>query len=102
MDPCVFTLPGQNGQNHGMIGVHVDDGLYAGDSHLMEKLRELSKRFPFGSQKTRDFIFTGLHISQKENGEIHVDQSQYVKEIEPIKLSLSGKKEAVDRSHRRT
>ena len=96
MDPCIFMLPGQNGQNHGMIGVHVDDGLYAGSNHLMEKLAELSKKFPFGSQKARDFVFTGLHISQKENGEIHVDQSQYVKEIEPIRLSQERKKQLTE------
>ena len=82
-------LPGQNGQNHGMIGVHVD-------SHLMEKLRELSKKFPFGSQKARDFVFTGLHIFQTEAGEIHVDQSQYVKEIEPIRLSHERKKQLTE------
>ena len=63
-----------------------DDGLCCGTALFHEKLRLLEKKFPFGSQKKLDFVFTGLHIAQQADGTITVDQSQYVKEINPITL----------------
>ena len=82
-DPCLFVLT-LHGETHGMIGVHVDDGLCCGSKYFQQKLAELEKRFPFGSKKKQNFIFTGLQISQKEDYSIHVDQEQYVKDINPI------------------
>lgn len=82
-DPCLFVLT-LHGETHGMIGVHVDDGLCCGSTYFQQKLAELEKRFPFGSKKKQNFIFTGLQISQKEDYSIHVDQEQYVKDINPI------------------
>ena len=84
-DPCAFVLEHQ-GITQGIIGVHVDDGLCCGNSLFHEKLKELEKKFPFGSQKQLDFVFTGLHIAQQADGTITVDQSQYVKDIHPISL----------------
>ena len=84
-DPCTFVLTHQ-GQTQGIIGIHVDDGLCCGTPLFHEKLKLLEKKFPFGSQKKLDFVFTGLHIAQQADGTISVDQSQYVKDINPIVL----------------
>ena len=84
-DPCAFVLE-HNGVTQGLIGIHVDDGLCCGTPMFHEKLKALEEKFPFGSQKKLDFVFTGLHISQQADGTISVDQTQYVKDIEPIKL----------------
>lgn len=62
----------------------MDDGLCCGSKYFQQKLAELEKRFPFGSKKKQNFVFTGLQISQKEDYSIHVDQEQYVKDINPI------------------
>ena len=74
MDPCLFVLPNPQGKGiSGMIGLHVDDGLCAGDSHFEAKLSSLEQKFPFGSKRKGDFIFTGIHIKQETNGSIHLD-----------------------------
>lgn len=82
-DPCMFVLH-RNGRTEGLIGIHVDDGLCCGTPYFHEKLRALEKQFPFGSRKHRNFVFTGLNISQKEDFSIWIDQTQYVKDIHPI------------------
>lgn len=46
MDPCLFSLSSPNGVLHGLIGVHVDDGLCCGDSVFSEALSKLETTFP--------------------------------------------------------
>ena len=57
----------------GFIEVHVDDGLFAGDSIFHEKINELERKFPFGSRKEKHFVFTGLQINQQDDYSVHVD-----------------------------
>ena len=96
-DPCMFVLANdKTGQTEGMIGVHVDDGLCCGSARFQQKLKELEKVFPFGSHKKRRFVFTGLHIEQLTDNSITVQQSQYVKDINPISLSRERKQQVED------
>ena len=91
-DPCLFVLRNKaNNRTEGMIGVHVDDGLCCGSKYFQEKLTALEQKFPFGSKKKREFTFTGLKITQKEDYAIWVDQSQYVKDISPISIDKQRK-----------
>ena len=89
-DPCCFVLHGENASGQpsteGMIGIHVDDGLCCGSPKFHAKLKQLEQKFPFGSKKETSFVFTGLQITQQDDGAIWVDQTQYVKEIPPITL----------------
>ena len=87
-DPCLFTLQNEKGQTCGLIGIHGDDGLCCGTPEFHAKLKILEAKYPFGSRKNRDFTFTGLHIQQHQDYSITVDQTKYVKEIEPIHVSL--------------
>lgn len=82
MDACLFSLSNQKGETIGLVGVHVDDGIYCGTPKFHQKIKQLSQKFPFGSQTHTEFTFTGLNISKKENYAIHVDQSQYIRPIE--------------------
>lgn len=68
-DPGTFVLVDDQGVTQGIVGVgvHVDDGLCCGSALFHRKLQELSKRFPFGSQKQKEFTFTGLHIKQQDD-----------------------------------
>eukprot|EP00435_Cladocopium_sp_Y103_P072124 s70_g39.t1 len=54
---------------------------------FQEKLKQLEAKFPIGSRKMHNFVFTGLKISQGADYSITVDQSQYVKDINAIVLS---------------
>lgn len=79
-DPCCFVLHELNAQGQstteGLIGIHVDDGLCCGTPKFHEKLKQLEKKFPFGSRKETSFVFTGLQISQQDDGAIWVDQNE--------------------------
>ena len=94
-DPCCFVLYSENSNGQptteGMIGIHVDDGLCCGSPKFHAKLKQLEQKFPFGSKKETNFVFTGLQISQKDDGAIWVDQTQYVKDIPPITLDKHRK-----------
>ena len=91
-DNCLYMLE-ENGKVLGLIGVHVDDGLFCGTPEFYKKLDLLEKRYPFGSRKTQQFTFTGLRITQHQDFSITVDQTKYVKEIEPIHVSTQRRKE---------
>ena len=90
-DPCVFTLNDEEKNTIGLIGVHVDDGLCCGNDVFHQKLKLLEQKYPFGSQKKTDFVFTGLHVQQHADMSISVDQTQYVKDISPIQIPWSRK-----------
>jgi hypothetical protein len=56
LDPCLYVLPkrGQKGI-HGLVGIHVDDGLGAGDQVFDEAIQKLETKYPFGSTHHSDF-----------------------------------------------
>ncbi len=84
-DPCTFVLPHpKTGQTEGLIGIHVDDGLCCGSAYFHQQLKRLESKFPFGSQKKRNFTFTGLRIDQQRDYSIWVNQQQYINDIAAI------------------
>eukprot|EP00435_Cladocopium_sp_Y103_P019613 s385_g4.t1 len=87
LDPCVFALPRADGQGiHGIVGIHVDDGLGAGDEYYTKAIGELESRYPFGSKLDTDFNFTGIHVHQNWDGSIELDQCKYIEDIPPIEV----------------
>jgi predicted metal-binding protein len=90
-DPCCFVLRDKNHQPEGILGIHVDDGLCCGSARFHAKIAELERKYPFGSKKNREFTFTGLKISQKNDHSIWVNQEQYVRDISPIQISRERK-----------
>ena len=92
LDPCLFTLQGQNGVVHGHIGIHVDDGLCCGDAIFDKAITDLEKRFPFGTKRDGKFTFTGICIHQEQNGKIHLDQRDYINNIPPINIPRERRK----------
>ena len=75
-----------------MIGIHVDDGLCCGSPRFHQKLKQLEAKYPFGSKRSREFTFTGLRISQKQDQSIWVSQEQYVKDTHPITIPKERRK----------
>ena len=90
-DPCLFVLRDNNQRAEGLIGIHVDDGLCCGSARFHAKLAQLEAKYPFGSKKSREFVFTGLRISQKSDNSIWVSQEKYVKDITPISVTKERK-----------
>ena len=100
LDPCMFVLPKKdpNPENHqpqihGMIGIHVDDGLAAGDEVFNHALKRLESKYPFGSKKQQSFVFTGIQIHQNADHSIDLSQEKYIEDISSI---------SIDRSRRQT
>ena len=90
LDPCLFVLPRRQNTDqvgiHGLVGIHVDDGLAAGDQQFQQTIKTLESKFPFGSKKQQKFVFTGIQISQQPDFSIELDQEKYVEDINPVNL----------------
>ena len=111
-DPCMFTLRNpQNQQLDGILGLHVDDGLCAGNHHFRDKLRLLEEKYPFGTKRVGQLTFTGIEMNQTPEGTIHLSQSKYIRAIEPIRITQErrkqtettvnrGRKTAIESTHR--
>ena len=86
--PCTFVLRDPVTQEpEGVLGIHVDDGLGAGNQRFQSKIDELEKTFPFGSKKTGKFTFTGIDLQQNADHSISMSQSSYVRNIQAIPIS---------------
>ena len=87
-DACTFCLvtPKSNGapQVHGVLGIHVDDGIGGGDEYFSEVIEKLRSIYNFGSYEEGEFTFTGIHFRQWLEGSIEMDQTSYVEKIAPI------------------
>ena len=90
LDPCVFVLPKSNNAGiHGLVGIHVDDGLAAGDATFEVAIQRLEQKYPFGSKKEGAFCFTGIQLHQMGDSSIHLDQTKYVEDIPAIEIDRS-------------
>ena len=98
-DPCTFVLPKQTATSqhdgqfeetsgiHGILGVHVDDGIGGGDKVFQEAIAKLEARFPFGNKRHGSFVFTGIQVDQQANGDIVLSQKDYIQDIPSISVS---------------
>ena len=89
-DPCIFVLQSGDGSSrklHGVVGMHVDDGLCGGDSKFQALIQKLQKHLPFGSQKESRFTFTGNELDQLPDMSIRACQKHYIESILPIHVA---------------
>ena len=96
-DPCLYVLRKSDGTPRGVIGVHVDDGLCGGDAEFMNRLANLQEKYPFGSQKISDFVFTGIHLPQRSDMGIVLSQSDYVRKILPIAIDSNRRSQVEEK-----
>ena len=89
LDPCIFMLESVANDRrtlHGIMGIHVDDGVCGGDAKFQARVNQLQKHLPFGSQKSKKFVFTGMQLEQQEDYSIHANQAEYVRSIPAINV----------------
>ena len=96
-DPCLYVLRKSDGTPRGVIGVHVDDGLCGGDAEFMNRLAKLQEKYPFGSQKISDFVFTGIHLHQRSDMGIVLSQSDYVRKVLPIAIDSNRRSQVEEK-----
>ena len=93
-DPCLFVLRNPDTLlPDGILGLHVDDGLCAGNERFNQKIDLLEKKYPFGTKWMSQFTFTGIDMQQTPDGTIHLSQSKYIRAIEPIKILPERRKQ---------
>ena len=95
-DPCCFVLRTPATKEHdsrleGILGIHVDDGIGGGSPVFEEAIKQLEKTFPFGSHKVSAFTFTGIELNQHHDFSITMNQSAYVRKINPITIESNRK-----------
>ncbi|CAE7196701.1 unnamed protein product, partial [Symbiodinium sp. CCMP2592] len=72
---------------HGVLGVHVDDGIGGGDRYFSSVIERLRGIYSFGAYEEMDFVFTGIHFKQWDDGSVEMDQHKYVEQIQPIHVA---------------
>ena len=93
-DPCVFILRDPKTRTpDGILGLHVDDGLCGGNQRFQETIDKLEKKYPFGSKRIQQFIFTGIEMNQNNDKSITLSQASYIKNIDPIKITRERRRQ---------
>lgn len=88
LEPGLFIKRSEN-QTIGIIGLHVDDFLHAGEKSFNETvMKEIHKVFLVGRSEKDAFMYTGFSIIQDAEG-IKLDQSHYVEGVEIPQLDPS-------------
>ena len=95
--PCLtatFILYDSAGRVCGLLVLHVDDGLTAGDGeHYERTIQELRKKAPLNAWRRGKFEFLGRRVKQHDDFSITVDQREYWKKVKPIKLAPARKRQ---------
>jgi len=75
------------GRMVGLLLLHVDDGLTAGDGAYYEKkMQDLRKLAPLNAWRRGTFDFLGRRVRQHDDFSITVDQREYWKKVKHIRL----------------
>ncbi|CAE7232443.1 RE1 [Symbiodinium sp. CCMP2456] len=92
LDPCVFILRCVSSKALlGVCGVHVDDLLGGGTSHMDLCLEKLRATLPFGDFRKGTIKYTGAEIRQLKDGSIEVSQETYIDKMEEVSTKPYGK-----------
>ena len=89
-DPCIWCYHDTDGILRSIICAHVDDFLFGGapgdqlHASLMNKIRE---HFSWGSWEASTFTQCGVRIQQHADFHITLDQTEYVADIQEIRMS---------------
>ncbi|CAE7296093.1 RE1, partial [Symbiodinium sp. CCMP2456] len=92
LDPCVCILRCVSSKALlGVCGVHVDDLLGGGASHMDLCLEKLRATLPFGDFRKGTIKYTGAEIRQLKDGSIEVSQEAYIDKMEEVSTKPYGK-----------
>ena len=70
-DSCFFILRDPQDQKlAGVLGIHVDDGIYGGNGYFQSQIAKLEEKYLFGPKKSRKFTFTGIDLQQNSDNSI--------------------------------
>ena len=91
-DGALFTFV-ENGKLMGLVTVHVDDLILAGNEKFHEKITsKLQQIFKFSKVLDNNFKYCGCHIKITKENDIELDQNAYIENISFIP-KLEGENE---------
>ena len=83
-DGALFSFV-KDGHFHGFVACHVDDLLMSGDRVFEEEVEaKLFSAFKYSKVEKNEFKYCGCRIRSKDNGDIVLDQNEYVDSLEKI------------------
>ena len=95
LDSGIFYKLGHGQKICGIIGLHVDDFLHAGDEQFeQDVVHDICNEFKVGKNEKGNFVYTGFSFFQEHNG-IRMDQNNY---RENLTLETIDAKRAVQKS----
>ena len=101
-DPALFTLH-RKGKLIGLACLHVDDLLLAGNSEFKKVItEELSQYFQFSKVEKNKFKYLGCQIEKLDNGDICLNQNEYIQSIEYVPAPTRRNSCIVNEEERKT
>ena len=83
-DGALFTYV-KDGKLQGLIAIHVDDLMMAGNKRFQIDVEEkLQEFFKFSKVERNSFTYCGCYIVSKEDGTIELDQNDYIETLEQM------------------
>ena len=77
----------------GIVALHVDDFLHAGTPYFNKTIMpQVLSCFKVGKSESRDFMYTGFHLKQTDEG-VRIDQDKYVRNVNIPAIDLQQLKD---------
>ena len=100
-ESCLFYLQ-ENDTLHGLLIFHVDDVLSAGDEIFETLMNKLRIKYTFGKVETRNFIFTGLEITQSDDMSVSVNQENFINKVQAGEYEMQRSDEILNMDENKT
>ena len=91
-DQACFTVI-RDGKSIGVLVLHVDDMLVAGNIEFLKILEKLQLRFKFGSIRRGKFIHVGVEFASHSDGSITLSQKTYIESLKEVPMASQRKTE---------
>ena len=89
-EPCCWIWVDKEGVVRSIIHGHVDDFMFGGrdnDEIHTGLMRDIQKKFQWGTWETGQFVQCGVHVQQHEDFSIDLEQTKFIEELEEIHIS---------------
>ena len=91
LDEAFYVMRDQ-GEIVGLICMHVDDIIWAGNTQFKENvIQQLKKQFEISKESEGEFVYLGLRVKQTDKG-ISVDQYHYIESLTDPEIEVGSRK----------
>ena len=96
-DPGLWYLKEEGEELRGLIHIHVDDGMHAGDSRFEELMQRLARLLNFSEAEQGSFLHLGIKIDQNRgSGEIPMTVKERLDRMEELTFALKRAREETE------